>query len=120
MPPSLRFFAGGDRSIRGYAWREVGPRIDGANAGNRYAIGAKQRGHRERRVRALLHPDRGARRSSSTPAARSTTRPTWHTGVGIGARWRSPVGPVRIDIARGLNSAGFAVPAATSASGADL
>ena len=27
-----------------------------------------------------------------------------HTGVGIGLRWRSPVGPVRIDIARGLNS----------------
>ena len=27
-----------------------------------------------------------------------------HTGVGIGLRWRSPVGPVRIDIARGLKS----------------
>src|SRR5690606_39034627 len=27
MPPSLRFYAGGDRSIRGYEWREVGPRI---------------------------------------------------------------------------------------------
>jgi translocation and assembly module TamA len=26
-----------------------------------------------------------------------------HTGVGIGLRWRSPVGPVRIDLARGLN-----------------
>ena len=25
MPPSLRFFAGGDRSIRGYGYREVGP-----------------------------------------------------------------------------------------------
>jgi translocation and assembly module TamA len=36
MPPSLRFFAGGDRSIRGYAWREVGPR----NA-DKYALGAK-------------------------------------------------------------------------------
>ena len=29
IPPSLRFYAGGDRSIRGYGWREVGPvRID--------------------------------------------------------------------------------------------
>ena len=26
----------------------------------------------------------------------------WHTGVGIGLRWRSPVGPVRFDIGRGL------------------
>jgi translocation and assembly module TamA len=31
-------------------------------------------------------------------------RPDMHTGVGIGLRWRSPVGPVRIDIARGLNT----------------
>ena len=30
-------------------------------------------------------------------------QPDWRTGVGIGARWKSPVGPVRIDIARGLN-----------------
>ena len=29
--------------------------------------------------------------------------PDMHTGVGIGVRWRSPVGPVRIDIARGLD-----------------
>src|SRR3546814_14364722 len=26
MPPSLRFYAGGDPSIRGYEWREAGPR----------------------------------------------------------------------------------------------
>ena len=29
--------------------------------------------------------------------------PDWRTGVGVGARWKSPVGPVRIDIARGLD-----------------
>ena len=26
-----------------------------------------------------------------------------HTGIGFGARWRSPVGPVRVDVAHGLN-----------------
>ena len=30
--------------------------------------------------------------------------PDMHLGVGVGLRWRSPVGPVRIDIARGLKS----------------
>ncbi|RXD33328.1 hypothetical protein DB757_23595, partial [Xanthomonas perforans] len=30
-------------------------------------------------------------------------RPDWHPGVGFGLRWRSPVGPVRVDIAHGLN-----------------
>ncbi|MDC6684762.1 BamA/TamA family outer membrane protein, partial [Leclercia adecarboxylata] len=38
MPPSLRFFAGGDRSIRGYAFREVGPRTAPPD---KYALGAK-------------------------------------------------------------------------------
>ena len=27
----------------------------------------------------------------------------WRTGVGIGVRWKSPVGPLRIDIGRGLD-----------------
>ena len=27
-----------------------------------------------------------------------------HTGVGFGVRWKSPVGPVRVDIAHGLNN----------------
>jgi translocation and assembly module TamA len=26
IPPSLRFFAGGDRSVRGYAYQSLGPR----------------------------------------------------------------------------------------------
>jgi translocation and assembly module TamA len=30
-------------------------------------------------------------------------RPDLRTGVGVGLRWRSPVGPLRIDIARGLD-----------------
>ncbi|MCY7354058.1 MAG: BamA/TamA family outer membrane protein, partial [Lysobacter sp.] len=33
IPPSLRFYAGGDRSVRGYAYREIGPRITGGTRG---------------------------------------------------------------------------------------
>jgi translocation and assembly module TamA len=29
--------------------------------------------------------------------------PDWHTGVGLGLRWRSPVGPVRVDVGHGLD-----------------
>jgi len=29
--------------------------------------------------------------------------PDWRTGVGAGVRWRSPVGPVRLDIGHGLD-----------------
>ncbi|MEO5565097.1 MAG: BamA/TamA family outer membrane protein, partial [Luteimonas sp.] len=31
LPPTLRFYAGGARSIRGYAEREVSPRVETGN-----------------------------------------------------------------------------------------
>ena len=28
LPPSLRYYAGGDRSVRGYGWHEIGPKVE--------------------------------------------------------------------------------------------
>lgn len=98
MPPSLRYFAGGDRSIRGYAWREVGPR----NAED-FALGAKNVFTASVEYEHYLNGGPwGAAVFVDTGSAFDDT-PDWHTGIGIGARWRSPVGPVRIDVAHGLN-----------------
>ncbi len=99
MPPSLRFYAGGDRSIRGYAYREVGPRLD-----NDFALGAKHVVTASVEYEQYLDdsPWGGAVFVDSGSAFDDT--PDLKTGVGIGLRWRSPVGPVRIDIARGLNA----------------
>ena len=98
MPPSLRFFAGGDRSIRGYAWREVGPR----NA-DKYALGAK---HVVTGTAEYEHyfggGPWGAAAFVDTGSAFDDSIDL-HTGIGFGARWRSPVGPVRVDVAHGLN-----------------
>ena len=102
IPPSLRFYAGGDRSIRGYGWREVGPRIAGTIQGRRYAIGAKNVATGSIEFERYFTPAWGAAIFVDSGSA-FDDKPDWHTGVGIGARWRSPVGPVRIDIARGLN-----------------
>ena len=98
IPPSLRYFAGGDRSIRGYAWREVGPRIL-----DDFAVGAKNVVTASVEYEHYLNggPWGGAVFVDTGSAFDGT--PDWRTGVGIGARWRSPVGPVRIDIAHGLN-----------------
>jgi translocation and assembly module TamA len=41
MPPSLRFYAGGDRSIRGYNYREVGPRIAATSGRGAFAVGGE-------------------------------------------------------------------------------
>ncbi len=102
IPPSLRFYAGGERSIRGYAWREVGPRIDGSTRGHRYAIGAKNVATASVEFERYITRTLGAAVFVDTGTA-FDDRPDWRTGVGVGARWRSPVGLLRIDIARGLD-----------------
>ena len=102
IPPSLRFYAGGDRSIRGYGWREVGPRIDGTTRGRHYAIGAKNVATASIELERYFTPTWGAAVFVDSGSA-FDGKPDWRTGIGIGARWRSPIGPVRIDLARGLN-----------------
>ena len=100
LAPSLRFFAGGDRSIRGYAWREVGPRIR-TEAGE-FALGGKHMATASLEFEHYFNDRWGGAVFVDTGTA-FDRRPDWHTGVGVGVRWRSPVGPVRLDIARGLD-----------------
>jgi len=104
LPPSLRFYAGGDRSIRGYQWREVGPRVRKPNGDTAFALGAKNV------LTASVEYERyfndspwGAAVFVDTGDAFDGSRPDLKTGVGAGARWKSPVGPIRVDIARGLD-----------------
>ena len=103
LPPSLRYYAGGDRSVRGYGWREIGPRIVNS-VGESYALGAANV------VTASIEYERyflgpwGAAVFVDSGSAFDGKTPDMHTGIGIGLRWRSPVGPVRIDIAHGLDS----------------
>jgi len=100
LPPTLRFHAGGDRSIRGYGWREVGPRV--GLPGHEFPVGAQNV------VTASIEYERyfsgpwGAAVFVDTGSA-FDDKPDLRTGVGVGLRWRSPLGPVRVDIARGLD-----------------
>jgi len=96
LPPSLRFFAGGDSSVRGYGYQEIGPKIAGRVVGGRsLAVFSAEFEHR-------FSAHWGAAAFVDAGDA-FDTRPDMHVGVGFGLRWRSPVGPVRVDLARGLN-----------------
>lgn len=103
LPPSLRFYAGGDRSIRGYNYREVGPRVVDDEGKDAFALGAKNV------ITASVEYERYLQDSPwggavfvDTGDAFDSGSPDLHTGVGVGVRWKSPVGPIRVDIARGL------------------
>lgn len=98
VPPSLRFFAGGDQSVRGYGYETLSPEDeDGNTVGGRYLmVGSVEYQYEFRdNWRAAVFYDRGnAVDDLFDPLA---------SGTGIGIRWVSPVGPLRLDFAKGLD-----------------
>ena len=98
FPISLRYFAGGDRSIRGYVWRGVGPRFEGEVIGglHRVVASAEYQYFFDEQWGAAVFVDAG-------DAFNETSEFDPKIGVGIGARWRSPVGLVGVDVAQGLD-----------------
>ena len=97
VPASLRFFAGGDRSVRGYAYQSLGP-LDASNkvvGGKHLMVGSIEFEHSfNHRWGAALFYDAGN--------AMDHLGDELERGAGIGVRWKSPVGPVRFDLARAL------------------
>jgi translocation and assembly module TamA len=98
LPPELRFFAGGDRSVRGYGYQRLGDRDEaGTPIGGRYLTTASVEFEREfiPKWSGAVFVDAGDVFSSG--------RPGLSVGVGVGVRWASPVGPIRLDVAHGLD-----------------
>ena len=98
VPPSLRFFAGGDQSVRGYGYETLSPENDnGVEVGGRFLlVGSVEYQYQfANRWRAAMFVDHGnAVNDPKDPLA---------TGAGVGIRWISPVGPLRLDVAKGLD-----------------
>ncbi|MCU7915754.1 MAG: autotransporter assembly complex protein TamA [Candidatus Thiodiazotropha sp. (ex Gloverina cf. vestifex)] len=97
LPPSKRFYAGGDNSVRGFGYEDLGPRDGSAEViGGRYlAVGSLEI---ERRFAGKWS---GALFLDSGNAFDPDFDAEVAYGFGLGVRWRSPVGPLRFDLARG-------------------
>ncbi|MBM7061938.1 outer membrane protein assembly factor [Pseudomonas sp. UL073] len=102
IPPSLRYYAGGDQSVRGYDYQSLSPEnAKGERVGGRYLVAGSleyQYAVAER-WRLASFVDQGN-------AFDSLEIPTLKTGVGFGVRWVSPVGPLRLDLAHALDGDG--------------
>ena len=99
VPDSQRFRAGGDDSVRGYAYRTLTPQLGGVDVGGRVlATGslevARPISDRLPSVWWAAFVDGGR-----AAASWNDWTPAW--GAGLGVRWRSPVGPLRVDLAYG-------------------
>ena len=114
MPDAEQWRAGGEDSVRGYDWRSLAPHdyLGNVVGGNSLVTGSIE----------LAHPftdslpsvwwatffDMGtaAKRFSEltfrgSPEDGESTKAVIGRGYGVGLRWRSPVGPLKIDVSKG-------------------
>ena len=102
VPDSQLFRAGGDESVRGYDYRSLTPTVDGAEAGGTSLFTASV--ELARPLSAEMPSVWGAVFVDAGRAANGFSNLTPAVGAGVGIRWRSPVGPLRLDWARGFET----------------
>jgi translocation and assembly module TamA len=100
VPDSQRFRAGGDDSVRGYPYRTLAPlKSDGSVTGGRMMwTGSVEVAHP---FTASLPSVWWAAFLDAGRAANTVQDLSPALGYGLGLRWRSPVGPLRVDLAWG-------------------
>lgn len=103
IPATQLFRTGGDNTVRGYGYRDIGvERASGVTGPGRYLAVGSVEWQRPIRRNGLptewehtLFVDAGS--IAETPKELKA-----RVGVGTGVRWRSPIGPLQIDLAYGL------------------
>ena len=99
VPDALGFRAGGDDSVRGYAHRSLAPSIGGSvSSGNVLLTGSAELA---RPISPTMPALWGAVFIDAGRAALAWQDFKPALGYGVGLRWRSPIGPVRADLAWG-------------------
>lgn len=96
IPASRRFFLGGGGSVRGYAYKNIGPRIGDEVIGGRSFIqlNGELRTKLTDNIGAVGFVDAGAAFEQSLPDFSEPLQ----VGVGAGLRYFTPVGPLRLDV----------------------
>ncbi len=105
LPESQRFRVGGDDSVRGYGYRSLGPQVAGVtDSGTVMATASVEIA---RPVSAALPSVWWAVFADAGNAANNFKHLDPVLGVGAGVRWRSPVGPLKLDYAWGRETRKF-------------
>ena len=98
VPYNLRYFTGGDQTLRGFDYKSLSPEQNGFKIGGQaLAVGSLEYNYQFKEGwRAAVFSDVGNAydQDFNTPTAYS---------VGLGVRWASPIGPIRIDVASGIS-----------------
>jgi translocation and assembly module TamA len=101
LPPDQRFYAGGSSTVRGFRFQSVGPQFADGNPTGGTAVSTATVEFRQRimgNYGAAAFVDAGQVSSNGVPFSNS-----WHIGAGVGARYYTSIGPIRLDIAVPVN-----------------
>jgi translocation and assembly module TamA len=99
LPPSIRFFAGGDRSVRGYDYQSLGPKdASGDVVGGKNILVTSVE-----LDRAILSDWGAAVFFDIGNAFDSFADITLYKGAGIGVRYYTKIGAIRLDLARQID-----------------
>lgn len=98
LSPSLRFFAGGDNNLRGYGYESISPKDS-----NDKLTGAKYMLTSSIEYQYRVYGDWWGAAFYDVGDAFNES-PDIKRGTGVGVRWASPVGPIRLDFAWGLDA----------------
>ncbi len=98
LPLSQRFFAGGDTSVRGYGYKELGPKdSEGEVVGGRYLITGSAELNQQ------VYGNWGVATFYDIGNAFNDLALGLKQSTGVGLIWKTPVGPLRIYVARTLS-----------------
>lgn len=104
IPPSIRFFTGGDQTVRGYSYDSISPRdSSGQLTGGQYLSVASIEYDYEivENWRVAFFVDSGTATNSY-----QKDQAGWKTGIGPGLRWVTPLGPLKLDFAFAVSEPG--------------
>jgi translocation and assembly module TamA len=104
LPSTQLFLAGGDNSVRGYALHDIGITLaDGSITAGRYMVTAGAEWQHPLHINGKLSDWESTVFIDTGAVANQPSELTLKVGVGVGVRWKGPVGPLQIDLAYGVD-----------------